>query len=90
MDGEKDGIVRERVLPVPGMAQGGSWASAREPGSWGWRDQRCFVQRMSVQILGKGNKVTLLAVCLTSFAKQALENGAKSLGKLIEKLWGEM
>lgn len=33
--------------------------------------------------------MTLLAVCLTSFAKQALENGAKSLGKLIEKFWGE-
>lgn len=28
---------------------------------------------MSGKILVKGNKVTLLAVCLTSFAKQALE-----------------
>ena len=43
---------------------------------------------MSAKILVKGNRVTLLAVCLTSFAKEALENGAKSLGKLIEKLWG--
>lgn len=42
-------------------------------GAWGWWDQHCSLQRMSGKILVKGNKVTLLAVCLTSFAKQALE-----------------
>ena len=64
--------------------------SAREPGSWGWLDQHCSVQRKSVRILVKGNMVALLVVSLTPIAKQALENGAKSLGKLIEKLWREM
>lgn len=64
--------------------------SARELGRWGWCDQHCSVQSMSVKILVKGNMVTLPVVCLTALAKQALENGAKSLGKLMEKLGGEM